>query len=665
MQTSSVIIGAYNLLPEGTEEPAFEETYQVCWRPFLSVLYRFPAIAAVLHYSGTVLHWLESRHPEFLMLLEEMVLRKQIELLGGGFFGPLMPLIPGPDRLGQVELLTTFIRRSFGKRPRGCWLPDYAWEPSLASSLRSCGFDYSFLLERHFRIAGISQDDIGSPVMTEDQGRSLLIFPVFDAAESFPEPLPIEEALNKLVARVGEQRLYTVLFPGESAKSLWAASKLESPDLLFERSFTALLRDGLQFETTTPMRYLKRERDFNRAYFPGCASALLMERSMPTDAGPSLRARKGAGKAADGVKAEAPKSPARPDEGPSCLVGSPRRLLLRHEESLALYAKMHYVRILVGQLRGDKSRKKTAQEELWCGQCGGAYWSGAGGGIARLPVRAAAYAALIEAEKITRQRGSFAAGIISADMDFDGTKEIIYQSADINAYVQLRGACLSELDSFKTRTNYVNVLDSQEAGPRRLCFRDHISEKGSFGTERGGFSDARYALVEAERPASVASLLREGQAELGGKKRSLSITKTYSFRKGGLSVEYEVANKESKPLALRLGTDLNLALGFSAEAVALKGMRGRVELGLATDRKSVESDLNGLRLTNIAKDETIELRSDQPFALLHLPVFSSLEGDAGAEDRTAYQGCAISLGWDLDLPADSARRISLTLELRS
>ncbi len=637
MQRSNVIIGAYNLMPEGTEEPAFEETYQVCWRPFLSVLYRFADIAAVLHYSGTVLRWLESRHPEFLMLLKEMVLRKQIELLGGGYFAPIFPLIPGPDRLGQVELLTTHIRRTFSKRPRGCWLTDYAWEPSLASSLQACGFDYTFLTEKHFRIAGAAPKELGSPVMTEDQGRSLVVFPVFDALESLPSPLPITEALSSLVSRVGEQRLYTLLFPGESAKALWAASKLESPDVFFERSFAALQREGLQFETTTPSRYLKGARDFGRAYFPGCASSLLMERSMP-------------------------ESHHKPKESAPDLAGSPRRLLLRHEESLALYAKMHYVRILVGQLRGDKSRKKTAQEELWRGQCGGAYWRGPDGGIARLPVRAAAYSALIESEKITRQRGSFSPGIISADMDFDGAKEIMYQGADLNAYVQLRGACLSELDSFKTRTNYVNVMDCRSDLPRRLCFRDRISEKGGFGADKGGFSDARYALVEAERPASVASLFREGTAELGGKNRSLSLKKTYSFRKGGLTVDYEISNKESVPIALRLGVEFNLAAGFSADAVALAGIRAREEIALETGRKCVESDLNGLKLHNLAKDEKIEIRSDLPFSLSHSPVLS--EG-SGASSASWYQGCGLVLGWDLDIPADSGRRLSITLELRT
>jgi 4-alpha-glucanotransferase len=662
MQKSSVIIGSYNLLPEGTEESVFEDTYQVCWRPFLSVLYRFPSLSAALHYSGTVLHWLESRHPEFLMLLEEMILRKQIELLGGGFFGPLLPLIPGPDRLGQVELLTTFIRRSFGKRPLGCWLPDYAWEPSLASSLQSCGFDYTFLPERHFRIAGIDSDDLGFPVMTEDQGRSLIVFPVFDALESFPTIKPIEESFSHLASRVGELDLYTVFFPGEIARPLWAASKLESPDLFFERSFASLQRESLQLETTTPMRYLKAARDFRRAYFPGSASKLLMERSIPVEGGErGAKAKRGAAK-----EAEMPRpGKSAIEEGPSVAQGSPRRLFLRHEESLALYAKMHYVRILVSQLRGDKSRKKTAQEELWRGQCGGAYWRGGSGGIARLPVRAAAYTALIEAEKITRQRGSFSPGVIYADMDFDGSREIIYQSAEINAYVQMRGACLAELDSLKTRTNYVNVLDLKENGPRKLCFRDRIAEKGTFGVDKGVFSDARYALVEAERPSNITSLFREGYAELGGKKRWLSIKKTFSFRRDGLSVDYELFNKESVPLSLRLAAELNLAAGFSAEAVALAGIRGRDELGLATDKKSSESDLNGLRLTNVAKEETIELRSDMPFALSHIPVYSQIGSGAEAAESLAYQGCGILLGWDLEMPSDSARRFSVTLEIRS
>jgi 4-alpha-glucanotransferase len=650
MQICNVILGAYNLMPEGSEETTFEETYQSCWRPFLSVLYRFPGIFATVHYSGTVLHWLEARHPEFLMLLEEMVLRKQVELLGGGFFAPLMPLIPGPDRLGQVELLTTFLRKSFGKRPRGCWLPDYAWEPSLASSLQSCGFDYSFLPERAFVAAGADPADIGSPVMTEDQGRSLVVFPVFELADPKDGEASFVRALQSLRARIGAQSLYTLLFAGEDAKGFWRGSGLESPDVFFERAFAALQREGLDFETTTPSRYLKGAKDYRRAYFGDCASDRLADSLRRRPAQPGVRAGRGEPDAA----APEGREP-----------GSLRTLLLRREDSLALYAKMHYVRILVGQLRGDKSRKKTALEELWRGQCGGAYWPGYGGGILSLPVRAAAYAALIEAEKITRQRGSFSPGIVSADLDFDGAKEIVYQGVDINAYVQLRGACLSEFDSLRTRTNYIDAIDPREEGPRRLCFRDRIAEKGGFGADRGGFSNTRYSLGEAERPSSVASLSREGQVDIGGKKRSLSIKKTYSFRKGGLSVDYEIGNRDPFPMSFRLCVELNLAAGLSAEAVSLAGMRGRDEIALETGKKCAESDLNGFRLTNLAKGEKLEVRTDYPFALSHAPLYGEPRAKGGGAEQRDYQGCGLALGWDLDLPADSSRRLSITLELRA
>ena len=643
MQRSPVILGAYNLMPEGIEDSALEDAYQFCWRPFLSVLYRFPAILSPLHYSGTVLRWLGAKHPEFIMLLEEMILRKQVEPLGGAFFSPLLPLIPAQDRLGQIELLTTQIRRSFAKRPRGCWLADYAWEPSLASTLQACGFDYTFLTERHFLAAGAARADQGSPVMTEDQGRSLAVFPAFDALESLPSPLPFAEAVESLSSRLGEQRLYSIFYPGEAFKGMWKASGLESPDLFFEHSFALLQREGLEYETTTPSRYLKGVRDFRRAYFPGCASARLMERSMPAGEDGS-RPRKGAKPAARP-----------PEEAVNAFEGSLRRVLLRHEESMALYSKMQYVRLLVGQLRGDKSRKKTAQEEVWRGQCGGAYWQGAGGGISLLPVRASAYSALIEAEKITRQRGSFSPGIVSSDMNFDGSKEIMYQGADINAYVQLRGACLCELDSIKTRTNYVNVMDGSASGPRMLCFRDRVCDKGRFGKDRGGFYDGYYSMGEAERPAHSTALFREGFAELGGKRKAMTIRKTYSFRKGGLSVEYEISNRDAAPLSLRLGVELNLAAGADASAVGLSALEGRGERELDPAAECGAEGLVGLRLSNLAKEEKIEARSDRAFVLSHSPVRSS----------SMYQGCLLLLGYDLDLAPDSSQRLSLTLELRS
>ena len=646
MQKSHVIIGAYNHVPEGAEESFFEETYQICWRPFLSSLYRFPEVVAALHYSGSVLRWLEARHPEFLMLLEEMAARKQIELLGGGFFAPLLPLVAGPDRLGQIELLTTYIRKAFGRRPRGSWIQEYAWEPGLASALQTCGFDYTFLPERHFRLAGAG---LGLPSVTEDQGRSVTVFPVFDALESFESLLPPDQAIERVREREGELPLVTVFYPDRAARGLWEASGLESPDVLYERSFAALQREGLPYETTTPGRFLKTSRRLARAYFPGCASELLMRRSLPDLAAACAGEARGL--------------------EPSSDSGSPRRLLLRYEESMDLYAKMQYVRLLVGQLRGDKSRKKTAQEELWKGQCGEAYWYGPSGGLLRLPVRASAYAALIEAEKTTRQRGSFAPGVIFADIDFDGEKEILYQGGDYNAYVHLRGGLLFELDSLKTRRNYANVLadggcDGKPPRARR-CFHDRVCAQGGFEGQAGGFLDAHYSLAGSEKPAHLAVLVCEGKALLGGRERSLVVRKAFAFKKGALSLEYEISNPEAEPLAIRFATELNLAAGTDASRVGLSGDSGPGQEPVAFESgiKGRGSGLKALRLENLDDEEKLELRCERPFEFVHEPVYRSVDVDGVA--HAMYQGSSVSLGWDLDIPASSSTRLAVVLGLKA
>jgi alpha-amylase len=640
MQKCSVIIGTYNHLPEGAEASLFEETYQICWRPFLSVLYRFPDLFAVLYYSGTVLSWLEAKHPEFLMLLEEMAGRKQIELLGGGFFAPFLPLLAGQDRLGQMELLTTYIRKAFGRRPRGCWIQDYGWEPSLASGLQTCGFDFTFLPERQFRLAGANPE---LPVVTEDQGRSVAVFPVFDAVESFPELLPPDVAIEELRSKRGEAPLLTLLYPGQAAARLWEKSGLESPDVLFERSFAAIQKEGLVYETTTPGRFLKNAHCSGRAYFPSGASRLLMERSLPA-------ARAGS-ELFDG------------EEGPSLRMGSPRRLLLCHEESIALYSKMQYVRILVNLLRGDKSRKKSAQEELWKGQCGDAYWYGPSGGLCRLGVRQSAYASLIQAEKTTRQRGSFAPGVILADIDFDGEKEILYQGSDYNAYVHTKGGALVELDSLKSLTNYVDALTEDGAPCPRRCFHDHIFESGSFGPERGSFLDSSYSFADSDRPAHLAVLTRDGLAELGGRKRQLFIRKSYCFRKGSVGVAYEITNRENEALSLRFAVELNLTAGLSPELVSLEGLREGESLSFESGASACVSRLSGLRLGNLRSEEKLEFRSDRPFELEFEPLYANVDVE-GAPKRL-YEGDRLLAGWDLELPGDSSLRLCLSLELKA
>ncbi len=174
----NVIFGTHNSLPYGSPDAVFENAYQKDYKPFLTELYNNPELFTIIHYSGIVLDWLKDHHPEFLMLLNDMVKRKQVELLGGGFYDPFLPLIPHTDRLGQVESLTTLIRERFGKRPRGGWITENIWDPALVSMLKNSGLDYIFLEEYHFINAGLSEKDLYNPVMTEDQGKVITVYPI-------------------------------------------------------------------------------------------------------------------------------------------------------------------------------------------------------------------------------------------------------------------------------------------------------------------------------------------------------------------------------------------------------------------------------------------------------------------------------------------------------
>ena len=128
-----IIIGTHNHLPLGLDQEArrscTSRLSSRCW-PSCTATPDFPV---TLHYSGILMEWLEKPYPEFLTLLAEMVTRGQVEVLGGGYYDPILPLIPMNDKLGQLEKMTTRLRVRFETRPRGCWIAEKVWEPSLAS----------------------------------------------------------------------------------------------------------------------------------------------------------------------------------------------------------------------------------------------------------------------------------------------------------------------------------------------------------------------------------------------------------------------------------------------------------------------------------------------------------------------------------------------------
>lgn len=655
-----IIIGTHNHLPLGLDKSGAELLYQQAFKPLLAVLYRYPEFPVTLHYSGILMEWLEQLHPEFLTLLAEMVTRGQVEVLGGGYYDPILPLIPTNDKLGQLEKMTTLLRVRFETRPRGCWIAEKVWEPSLASVLRASGIDYTFVDDGQFRIAGVAESGLWRPCITEDQGKTISLLAVSGVLADLAASSGPSEAIDflKQLPRGNDG----------SPVGVYLDDGLAAPKTLLRNGWleefiarTAENADWL--EPTTPGLYLKANPPVRRVFVPSSSSMEMMQWALPADRRSAFNELRGRS--------------ATPHPDRQFLVGGQfRQFLIRYPESWLMYAKMMNTHILVNQVRGDKYKKKAAQNELWKGQSHHAYWHGARGGIYENALRKSVYQSLIEAEKITRATEIFAPSIISVDYDMDNCNEYLYQGSELNAYIHSRGGAMFELDFLPASWNYLDTMvdreqecsedgdlsggQGQPCAYQRKAFIDHFFTDGcamedferSRHSEEGDFVSGLYELVDLNRALPELLMRRTGSISVRGVPQPAAIEKRFVFRPRSIDVYYKVSNLGPTELSTRFGVEINLSLAArSADC-------GRLFLLDEDRKKEIESGateiegVKGLLVRDVRNEVSVTLSSAREFRCWSIPVETG-SSDA-APDSRAFQSHCFVPQWDLRLAVGEA-----------
>jgi len=513
----SLILGSHAHIPSGSAESEFEYIYENRMCPFISNLYRYSNINAVLHYSGVLLYWVERSHPEFFMLIDDMVNRKQIEMIGGGFYEPMLPIIPAQDRIGQIELLTTYLRRQFSKRPLGCWIPGMVWEQQLVGSLSSSDMNYTFLSQEQFRLAGMEDDALFYPCITEDQGKLIIVFPVSLSVEKDLAVKSFSLTFNELKKELDGMQTKHAGNPLQGNKIVCVfpegilSSSDEAPDTVWHRFFEEVSLSEDIVETTLPSKILKNQKELRKASFPNSS---MIENNF-----------------------------------------SPRRFLVDHDEVNGIYSKMIFTNVLINQLKGDKSRKYSAREEMWKAQDAYIYFGG--NGYLRNEIRKSAYSSLLRAECFTKEKGKTILSLVQYDFDFDGIKEYLFQDNRFNCYIRQKGASIFELDYLPKEWNYLdcginefgkstsfadifissdteiidfvnNMKDCQKNEKSRLCFNE------------------TYEVIEQERKGKLCFKLPAAAVDIPF--GYIEINKCYLLKKDNISVSYVIKNtaKEKK-----------------------------------------------------------------------------------------------------------------------
>jgi len=178
MKTIHLLFAVHNHQPVGNLDQVLRESWEKCYYPFLQILKKHPQFRITLHYSGALLERLEKEHPEFLPLLGGLVERGQVELLSGGFYEPLLAMIPAKDAVGQILMLNQYLQEKLQASPRGFWLAERVWSPALPQILAPTGLQYTIVDDSHFRYAGIPEEEMFGYYVTEKEGFPLSIFPI-------------------------------------------------------------------------------------------------------------------------------------------------------------------------------------------------------------------------------------------------------------------------------------------------------------------------------------------------------------------------------------------------------------------------------------------------------------------------------------------------------
>lgn len=381
-----------------------ESTYSEVYIPLLQFLNENPQIGWTFFFTGYQLDWLKKHHSESVILIEQLVEAGQVEVLGGGYYGPYFEFLSSIDRNLQIELLTTHVRKLFGKKPRGFFVEDSAWHSSLINSLCINGFRYSFIEDTLFKDCLAGPMSIHKHFIVEDCDKYIYLFPYSSSSPDF------DLILNE---NNRDDAVFVNFINEEVAKNLFT-------DDFFRK--TAEVSEMIKFSSiANNISNLGRAQKIN--LFGGLNASKSNFIREKNSISTNYRARA-------------------------------KDFINFWPELSAMYYRMLYTESIINQGKLDKIQKDFVKtEKILPSQCH--YFFLPSGN--RNEIRSKFYNNLLSAEKIVRRKQSFKAGITYSDIDCDDRIEYIVQYEQYMAFISLMGGVVFELDVFSNCHNYANA----------------------------------------------------------------------------------------------------------------------------------------------------------------------------------------------------------------
>jgi 4-alpha-glucanotransferase len=679
--------------PVGNFDHVFDMAHDKCYRPLLDLIEAYPEVKVGLHFSGPLLEWLEKRRSGALELMAGLVERGQVEPLSGGFFEPLLASIPVRDARGQLLMMNDYLENRFGFKPRGFWLTERVWDPSLPLTLTGTGMEYTVVDDTHFYYAGLRPDQIYGRYVTEKEGHTLSLLATPMTMRYMIPFKPVEEVLGHLKG-LEEAGHHVALYGDDGEKfGLWPGTYEWVIEKGWLNRFFASITDNRKWlKTILPGEFATSSPSLGRIYLPQASYEEMTEWALPPEQGRALE------EIISSLK----------DQGqwdawrPFVRGGVWDNFLVKYDEANRMHKKMLFLGERIG---GDDE----ARDYLWRAQCNCAYWHGVFGGLYLGHLRRAVHENLIKAQALLMEKSVDDLQLLRLDFDKDGAEEILISNRRLSFGLDPnRGGGLFDICHLGRALNLSDTLTRRpEAYHRHLNEARHDGGAGGEGIasihdlggagdedlagllvfdrytkaslldhflgsevtpesyaaneyqESGDFLQGRYRVEKASVSSGEALIEMRRKGRVDG--FDLGVTKKIRAGKDArVVVDYLFECRGDEPISTRYACEFNLTL-YSDEdqeryyrIPETGGRRDVPEIGK-------EENLTRFELVNGPDRLSALFSLSMPVSVWFFPLMTVSKSEEGFE-RT-YQGSSLLFLHPLNLAPGQETRFQIQLEL--
>lgn len=657
-----LVLVIHNHQPVGNFDAVMHEVTQRAYLPFLRVAARYPNVRFGLHTSGCLLEWMEDSATEYIELVRTLVQAGQVEVLGGGMYEPILPVLPLRDTLWQLGRMNEYVEWLFGAKPSGMWCPERVWEPHLPEAIARAGLNYTLLDDYHFRSAADRRKVESEYFRTAHAGHDINLLPISKKLRYTMPFKPVGDTIDFLRQLAEESEHTPLIVYGDDGEKF--GSWPDTYDWVYERGwleqfFTAISEAQDWVEVLLPSEAIAARQPSGYVYLPALSYAEMGEWTrLDPDA--------------------------KPDDPP----GHWRNFLRKYPESRqmldrAIHISNSIAESKVGELTPEA--RDSTLVNLGKAECNCAYWHGVFGGIYLNYLRHALHHHAIKAETEIHKANHGDDVLVSPyPAGTEITSEYLFASAQLAAVADAgHGLCLTRLDDRATAFCWTNVLTRRrehyhakllqqqsaavaehasihdrvvvkETGLEELLKYDE-HQRVSFNVRGHSSFDTRQASPEAvidqlrssqilddwDMPAGEVEVSRarlKGRTEISG----IGLSKTIGLKQGTLALDFSVEAGQDQVELAAVSVEFNLSALTDAAPdrwLAVNGDR------LALNEPILCKFPQQLSLCDAWQGRQLVISTGGANALVCYPVYTASSSEGGFE-RT-YQGSCMLLLYEL------------------